>query len=141
MYLIFLQALLWCSNPYLRKEALKTMSKAHFQLILGLGNIVLNSVALFKDGVEGMHMNRWMFVSILNTFFASLCYNTLASTGNASDFITLIQPLVLVLTLAVDYVLFGVRFPMNKMAGCLFIIIGIVLFNYKTSTVVSTKKV
>ena len=135
MYLIFLQALLWCSNPYIRKEALKTMSKSQFQVTLSLGNILLNGVTLFKDGIT-LHMDWWMAVSILNTYFASLCFNTLASSGNVSDFIPLVQPMVIVLTLAIDYTMFGARFPTNKMAGCLFIMIGIFLFNYKTKVAI-----
>lgn len=125
MQLILLLVLLWTSNPYIRKHLLKTVPATQFQMLLNLWSLVLNASA-----IEYKHVfNQWILLSILNTYFASYIFNTLTSTMSVSDFIPIVQPMVIVMSLCIDAFFFNKNVSYNNAFGSLLIVLGIVIFN------------
>lgn len=128
MILIFLQSLLWFSNPYLRKQALKTYTKSQFQFQIGFGNILLNLIDIIYNKKNLFSINAWSFLCIINTYFASICLNHLTYSLNASAFISLVQPLVIIFTALFDHFIFDVHFKWNQLVGLILIVLGITIF-------------
>ena len=128
---ILAQATLWCLNPFFRKQALKSFTSTEFQLQVGVGNLILNGAGLYYGKKNGFVFNKWMVLCIINTFAASYCLNYMSKHLNISEFIPVVQPLVIVLTTLIDYTVFNVRFSLKQLTGICFILIGIVLLKFE----------
>lgn len=140
-YFIFIQSLLWCLNPYFRKEALKTYTSMEFQLQLGMGNLILNCMSLYYGERNGFGLNKWMILCIVNTFAASYFLNYMSKHLNISEFIPIVQPMVIVLTTFIDFSVFKIYISLQKMIAILFILMGIILFKFDFSTKVNNTNV
>ena len=132
---IFLQAILWCVGPFFRKQALNTYTSMQFQFQICLGNLILIVVGLYNEKksevVFPFFSNKWIVLCISNAFASSYFLNYLSTRLNISDFIPLVKPLDIVLGSLIDYTVFNVHFSLNKLVGILFILIGIMFFNFE----------
>jgi uncharacterized membrane protein len=137
MLLILLQAILWTINPFFRKQALVNINKSVFQVCLSFGNLLLNSVDIIREFSWTSFtfyslFDKWILICILVTYISSYNFNVLTTLkGNISDWIPIIQPIVIVLTVLIDTFYHGKTQSINKIVGVVLILLGLAAFNMK----------
>ena len=85
-------------------------------------------------------LNRWFFISVFGTFLSSVVFMLLCKKLNPSDFIPIVQPAVILTTNVIDMYM-GKKVGKNKIIGCAFILIGLMILNRKEAPKTIVKKV
>ena len=108
-----------------------------------LSILPLNALRGYKMAGSDMFyptFNRWFFISVFGTFLSSVVFMLLCKKLNPSDFIPIVQPSVIVITNVIDTYM-GKKVGRNKIIGCAFILIGLIILNRKEVPKTIVKKV
>ena len=135
--------LLWTFAPFFKKWAMLSISSSQILFWQSLSILPLNALRGYK--VSGSDMfyptfNRWFFISVFGTFLSSVVFMLLCKKLNPSDFIPIVQPSVIVITNVIDMYM-GKKVGKNKIIGCAFILIGLMIINRKEAPKTIAKKV
>ena len=140
---ILLLILLWTFAPFFKKWAMLSITSSQILFWQSLTILPLNALRGYK--VSGSDIfyptfNRWFFISVFGTFLSSVVFMLLCKKLNPSDFIPIVQPSVIVITNVMDMYM-GKKVARNKIIGCAFILIGLMILNRKEVTKTIVKKV
>ena len=140
---IFSLILLWTFAPFFKKWAMLSISSSQILFWQSLTILPLNALRGYKVAGSEMFyptLNRWFFISVFGTFLSSVVFMLLCKKLNPSDFIPIVQPAVILTTNVIDMYM-GKKVGKNKIIGCTFILIGLMILNRKEAPKTIVKKV
>jgi len=140
---IFSLILLWTFAPFFKKWAMLSISSSQILFWQSLTILPLNALRGYKVAGSEMFyptLNRWFFISVFGTFLSSVVFMLLCKKLNPSDFIPIVQPAVILTTNVIDMYM-GKKVGKNKIIGCAFILIGLMILNRKEAPKTIVKKV
>ena len=140
---ILLLILLWTFAPFFKKWAMVSISSSQILLFQSFLLLPLNVFRGYKLGGNEVFyptFNRWFFISVFGTFLSSVVFMLLCKKLNPSDFIPIVQPAVIVITNVIDMYM-GKKVGRNKIIGCAFILIGLIILNRKEAAKAIIKKI
>ena len=131
---ILILIILWTLAPFFKKWTMISMSSSQLLVFQSLMLLPLNYLRIYiNETVNIPSFNIWFFVSVIGTWISSIVFIRLCKSINPSDFIPIVQPSVIILTNIID-VYMGEKIKMNKIGGCVLIILGLTLINRKEET-------
>tara|TARA_B100001094_G_C18164278_1_gene791118 strand:+ start:602 stop:1045 length:444 start_codon:yes stop_codon:yes gene_type:complete len=140
--LLFIIVICWTINPYFKKKGASKLSSEEFMFFnhfLCSILIIIYFLYLFYNNKCNINCikkidNKELVYSIFGAFItviSSLLLIKLLKENDASYIISQIQPLVILLTIIVGYLIFHEALNKNKLIGGLIIILGLIIINKK----------
>lgn len=140
--LITFLVLCWTLNPFLKKQASSKLTSSEFMLFnhsLCTIIVVLYLIyLLYKKECDINCIKKLNYREIafsiagaITTVLASLTLIKLLKENQASDIIPYIQPMVIILTITIGYLVFNENITKNKILGGLLVVLGLFVIGKK----------
>jgi len=141
-YFVFIIILIWGFNPLLKKKASQNMGTNEYMLINHLlitGFFALYSGFLFYNkkynikSIKNINKECMLFciLGALATALSTIMFVNIIKNYNISDIMPYIQAAVIILIGVTGYIFLKEKFNKYKIIGYIFIIIGIIVANYR----------
>ena len=129
--IVFVSVLFSTAHPFFKRFALSTMSVPEYMLVMGLLCLVGNVIAFsITSTFSTINLNKWVFISALNTFINSFVYMYALKLTDPGVFVAVTQPAIILITLVVDH-FNGNKLIFTQWIGAILVALGVILLRYK----------
>lgn len=129
--IVFVSVLFSTAHPFFKRFALTTMSVPEYMLVMGLLCLVGNVIAFsITSTFSTINLNKWVFISALNTFINSFVYMYALKLTDPGVFVAVTQPAIILITLVVDH-FNGNKLIFTQWIGAILVALGVILLRYK----------
>ena len=151
LYIIIL-ILAWTSNPFIKKIITRKIDIDEYNLLLTFFLFIFFLIyyfyykVVYKTKIDFVDLKKldikdyfYIILTVINTLLIFIIVCKLANMTEITNFIPQVYCIIIALSCLIGYLYFNEEMNLYKSIGIIFIILGILLINYKNKKLIQKK--